>query len=102
METKKWLFKGDNLRGKKRDTYHGLKAGLLTSMCYPNAGCPQLRVCNDFLTYLFHLRNLSDDIDNRGTLVTADVVLNSLYHPHSFRSPARVGKMTRECVPLPR
>ena len=102
VETKKWLFKGDNLRGKKRDAYHGLKAGLLTSMCYPNAGCPQLRVCNDFLTYLFHLDNLSDDMDNRGTLVTADVVLNSLYHPHSFRSPARVGKMTRECVPLPR
>jgi hypothetical protein len=95
-ETKRWLFKGGNLTGKKRDAFHGLKAGLLTSMCYPDAGCPQLRVCNDFLTYLFHLDNLSDDMDNRGTRSTADVVLNSLYHPHTDRSPARVGKMTRE------
>ncbi|KAF8155792.1 isoprenoid synthase domain-containing protein [Crassisporium funariophilum] len=95
-ETKKWLFKGDNLVGKKRDAYHGLKCGLLTSMCYPDAGCPQLRVCNDFLTYLFHLDNLSDDMDNRGTLTTADEVLNSLYHPHTWRSTARVGKMTRD------
>ncbi|KAJ7906287.1 isoprenoid synthase domain-containing protein [Mycena leptocephala] len=65
-------------------------------MCYPDAGCPQLRVCNDFLTYLFHLDNLSDDMDNRSTKATADVVLNSLYHPHTWRSPARVGKMTRD------
>jgi hypothetical protein len=67
-------------------------------MCYPNAACPQLRLCNDFLTYLFHLDNLSDDMDNRGTMTTADVVLNSLYHPQAFNTPARAGKMTREYV----
>jgi len=97
-ETKRWLFKGDNLKGKKRDAFHGLKAGLLSAICYPDAGCPQLRLVNDFLTYLFHLDNLSDDMDNRGTRATADVVLNSLYHPYTSRSQARVGKMTREYV----
>lgn len=102
-ETKKWLFQGDNLVGKARDKYHGLKAGLLTSMCYPDAAAPQLRVCNDYLTYLFHLDNLSDDMDNYGTTTTADAVLNSLYHPYTYRCPARVGRMTRECViPRPR
>jgi hypothetical protein len=34
---------------KKRRSFHGLKAGLLTSMCYPDAGYPQLRVCCDFM-----------------------------------------------------
>ncbi|KAH9478347.1 Sesquiterpene synthase Agr1 [Psilocybe cubensis] len=96
VETKKWLFKDGNLLGKKREAYHGLKCGLLTSMCYPDAGYGQLRVVNDFLTYLFHLDNLSDDMDNRGTRTTADEVLNSLYHPHTWRSSARVGKMTRD------
>ncbi|KAG6868137.1 hypothetical protein C0993_007260 [Termitomyces sp. T159_Od127] len=95
-ETKWWLFKGGNLNGKKRDAFHGLKAGLLTAMTYPDAAYPQLRVCNDFLTYLFHLDNLSDDMDNRGTRSTADVVLNSLYHPYSYRGSERVGKMTRD------
>ncbi|KAJ7598925.1 isoprenoid synthase domain-containing protein [Mycena floridula] len=94
--TKKWLFKDGNLMGRKKDSYHGLKAGLLTAMCYPKAGAPQLRVCNDFLTYLFHLDNLSDDMDHNGTQTTADVVLNSLYHPNTYHSPARVGKMTRD------
>ena len=97
-ETKRWLFKGGNLKGKVRDAFHGLKAGLLSAMCYPDAGCPQLRVVNDFLTYLFHLDNLSDDMDNRGTRTTGDVVLNSLHHPHTDRTPARVGRMTREYV----
>ena len=95
-ETKQWLFKGGNLTGKKRESFHGLKAGLLTAMTYPGAAFPQLRVCNDFLTYLFHLDNLSDDMDNSGTRTTADVVLNSLYHPHTYNSPERVGKMARE------
>lgn len=95
-ETKKWLFKDNNLLGQKRNTYHGLKCGVLTSMCYPDAGYPQLRAVNDFLTYLFHIDNLSDDMDNRGTCSTADEVLNSLYHPNTWRSSARVGKMTRD------
>ncbi len=67
-------------------------------MTYPDAGCSQLRVVNDYLTYLFHLDNLSDDMDNTGTLSTADEVLNSLYHPRTWNSSARVGKMTREYV----
>jgi hypothetical protein len=52
-------------------------------MCYLDAGCLQLHVCNNFLTYLFHLDNLSDDMDDRSTKTTADVVLNVLYHPHT-------------------
>ncbi|KAF4583483.1 Sesquiterpene synthase 2 [Pleurotus pulmonarius] len=94
-QSKRWLFRGDNLTGKKRDAYHGLKAGLLTSMCYPNAGFPQLRVCCDFMNYLFHLDNLSDDMDNRGTKSTADVVLNALYNPKMHQTK-RVGKMTKD------
>ncbi len=97
-ETKRWLFTSGNLMGQKRANYHGLKCGLLSAMCYPGAACPQLRVCNDFLTYLFHLDNLSDDMDKSGTQTTADVVLNTLYHPHSYHSPTRVSKMTKEYV----
>ncbi|KIY47372.1 terpenoid synthase [Fistulina hepatica ATCC 64428] len=96
-ETKRWLFYGDNrLTGKRRDAFHGLNAGLLTAMCYPDAGYSQLRVCNDFLTYLFHLDNLSDDMDNNSTTTTADVVLNTLYHPHTYHTPARVGKLAKD------
>ncbi len=96
VETKKWLFKGDNLCTAQQDAFHGLKAGLLTSMCYPNAGYPQLRAVNDFLTYLFYLDNLSDDMDNRGTKFIGDAVMNSLYHPYAHRSSTRAGRMAAE------
>ena len=97
-ETKKWLFKGNNFCSTRRDSFHGLKAGLLTSMCYPNAAYPQLRAVNDFLTYLFFLDNLSDDMDNRGTKFIGDAVMNSLYYPYAHRSSTRVGQMAAEYV----
>jgi len=65
-------------------------------MTYPDAAYPQLRVCNDFLTYLFHLDNLSDDMSDRGTKSVGDAVMNALYHPKKYRATTRIGKMTQE------
>ncbi|OAX41622.1 terpenoid synthase [Rhizopogon vinicolor AM-OR11-026] len=96
VESKRWLFRGDDLSQKSRKAIHGLKAGRLTSMCYPDVGFPQLRVCCDFLTYLFHLDNLSDDMDNAGTKYVADLVLNSLHHPYHYYSSARLNRMTKD------
>ncbi|CCM03258.1 uncharacterized protein FIBRA_05385 [Fibroporia radiculosa] len=96
VESKRWLFRGGNLSQRKRDAFHGLKAGYLTSMCYPLAGYPQLRVSCDFMNYLFHLDNISDEMNDRGTLGTANTVLNTLYNPHTSRPDSRVGKMTRD------
>lgn len=98
VESKQWLFRGGDLSERKRDAFHGLKAGYLTSMCYPLAGYPQLRVCCDFMNYLFHLDNISDEMDHRGTLGTAINVMDPLYHPESSRPTTRVGKMTKEYV----
>ncbi|EIW78546.1 terpenoid synthase [Coniophora puteana RWD-64-598 SS2] len=95
-ECKQWLFSGDQLSDAKRRAFHGLKAGKLTAMCYPEAGYPQLRVCCDFMNYLFHLDNLSDDMDIRGTQQVSDVVINSLYHPYTFYAPARLNRMTKD------
>ncbi|KAL0957482.1 hypothetical protein HGRIS_001275 [Hohenbuehelia grisea] len=66
-----------------------------TSMCYPNAGAPQLRVCCDFMNYLFHLDNLSDDMDASGTTATANAVLNALYNP-TMHQNKRVSRMTKD------
>jgi hypothetical protein len=40
--------------------------------------------------------NLSDDMDMTGTQTTADVVMNSLYHPDTYRTSSRVGRMAKE------
>ncbi|KAI0792424.1 isoprenoid synthase domain-containing protein [Abortiporus biennis] len=95
-ECKQWLFRGGNLVEKAKNAFHGLKAGLLTSMCYPKAAYPQLRVCCDFMNWLFHLDNISDDMNDRGTVRTGVDIMNTLYHPHSYLPQSRVGKMTRD------
>lgn len=98
IDSKKWLFSGDNLDERSRRAFHGLKAGQLTAMCYPKSGYPQLRAVSDFLNWLFHLDNLSDDMDNRSIAEVANVVMNSLHHPHTFHSNARLCRLTKEYV----
>lgn len=93
-----WLMRGGNMSEKKRKAYHGLKAGLLTSMCYPEAQYTELRVCCDYINYLFHLDNISDCMDERGTNRTAEVVMGVLRSPKKYKTSTRIGRMTRECV----
>jgi hypothetical protein len=95
-ESVEWISRGDELDQKKRQSFHDLKAGLLASLCYPDASYQQLRVCCDYVNYLWHLDDLSDDMDDRGTKAIADEVLNSLYHPDSYQSSSRIGRMTKE------
>ncbi|KAF9239816.1 isoprenoid synthase domain-containing protein [Melanogaster broomeanus] len=97
IESKRWLFQGDpHLDERSRHDFHGLKAGQLTATCYPNVGYPQLRVCSDFMNWLFHLDNLSDDMDKRGVREISNVVMNSLYHPHTYHSTARLSRMSKD------
>jgi hypothetical protein len=45
-----WLLAGlGDIPERKKEAYAGLKAGLLTSMCYPDAPLEQLQVCCDFV-----------------------------------------------------
>ncbi|KAF9256079.1 terpenoid synthase [Marasmius fiardii PR-910] len=95
-ETKKWLLQCSDKVGKlTRQEYKGQKYGLLSATVYPRAAYPQLRVCNDILVYLFHLDDLSDDIDVNETISISDVIMDVLYHPGRYSAP-RIGKMTRD------
>ena len=96
-KSRTWFFRSDpDLNEVKHDGYDRLNPGLLAAMVYPHAGCPQLRVCIDFLAYIFYLDNLTDDMDNRDSYAVGDIILNSFYHPCSFKSSAKLGVMAAE------
>ena len=65
-------------------------------MCYPYAGFDRLRVCCDFMNYLFHLDDLSDDMTHVDTRNVANDVMNSLYCHNTYESNTRVSTLTRE------
>ncbi|KAI0760326.1 terpenoid synthase [Fomes fomentarius] len=94
-ESKNWLLSGCRLRAKKRAAFHGLKGGLLTAMCYPLAEYEQLRVCCDYINYLFHLDNICDEMDDRKTVSTASEVIGALRDPHGFQPSSAVGRLTQ-------
>lgn len=50
------------------------------------------------MNYLFHIDDLSDDMDNTGTAGTADDIMTALYHPSMYSPKTRVGRMTSEYV----
>ena len=93
-----WLVRQGNLSVKKQRSLHGLKSGLITSMCYPDAPEYELRVCCDYINYLFHLDNISDSMDGVGTVNTQEVVMGSLRNPATYKSSSRVSRMTKEYV----
>ncbi|KAF8553321.1 terpenoid synthase [Imleria badia] len=96
IESNRWLLNGDpDLDEAARRAFHALKAGTLAAMSYSRAGYPLLRVCSVFVNWIFHLENLSDDMDNHGIDNVANVVTNSIHHPHTYRSPARLNRITK-------
>ena len=94
-ESKQWLLRGCRLKKKKRAAFHGLKGGLLTAMCYPLAEYDELRVCCDWINYLFHLDNICDEMDDRTTVSTASEIIGALRDPHNFQASSAVGRLTQ-------
>ncbi|KAG5352979.1 Alpha-muurolene synthase [Termitomyces sp. Mn162] len=77
---------------KGRRALHGLKAGELAAFCYHNATSERLRVVSDFLTYLFHLDNISDGMMTQETDVLSDVVMNALWFSDRYMPTTTSGK----------
>ncbi|KZT69831.1 terpenoid synthase [Daedalea quercina L-15889] len=89
----KWLDEGcPELLPKKRAALYGLKSGILTAHCYPDADDERLRVVADFLVYLFHLDNISDKLAVHGTEQLANVVMNAHWLPERYAPTRSPGK----------
>ncbi|EJC98233.1 terpenoid synthase [Fomitiporia mediterranea MF3/22] len=90
-----WLYSQGSLGARKFMKLRGLKCGLLSAMTYPVAPANELRVVCDFLSFLFHLDDLSDDMNNSETLDTRKLVIGSIYDP-GFAADTKVGRMARD------
>lgn len=90
-----WMYSQGSLGGKKLIALRGLKCGLLAAMTYPDAPANELRLACDFLSFLFHLDDLSDGMDRSGAMDTRKLVIGSICDP-MFESGTKVGRMARE------
>jgi len=116
-ECKTWMINGSNISRKEKtlNSLHGLKAGgplsnlllryalgsylvvllELTCACYPTVPLRKLRVCCDFMNWLFHLDDLSDDMDDGSTVTIGNEVMTTYHHPDAYEPKTHVGKLTK-------
>lgn len=96
-QSERWLLEEANFSSKKRQIFMGLKAGELTSSCYPNAEPFYLQVTADFMGYLFTLDDWSDEFDVNDTYGLADCVMNALRDPIDFQTNKNAGILAKRC-----
>lgn len=119
-ESKAWMINGSNIshNDKALNSFHGLKAGGLFSIllhpyvllshfivwlelacaCYPLIPLHKLRVCADFMNWLWHIDDISDDMDDRSTVTIENEVMATYYHPDTYIPETSVGKLTKRFV----
>ena len=51
------------------------------------------------MNWLFHLDDLSDDMDDRSTLAIGNEVMTTYYHPDVYNPVTHVGNLTKRFVP---
>lgn len=98
-ECTEWFCKYHNDR-KKRDDFFRTNGTLLACLSFPDAAYPQLRTCSDFLNWLFHLDNLTDDMSDEGTSYIGLDIMNTLRFPERHTPVTREGEMAKESVPV--
>ncbi|PAV15125.1 terpenoid synthase [Pyrrhoderma noxium] len=95
VQSDNWISEQSNFSTNRRYNLRGLKCGLLAAMTYPDAPAPELRTCCDFLSFLFHIDDLSDDMDGGGTLSTRKAVIGSFFDT-SREADTTVGRIGRD------
>ena len=59
-----------------------------------------MRVVCDFTVWLFHLDDLSDDMDDKSVGSIGNEVMAAFYQPHTYDPKSYVGKLTKWFVSL--
>ncbi|KAH9902971.1 terpenoid synthase [Cubamyces lactineus] len=94
-QSEEWLLSMANFSEKQRAKFLTLNAGLLSGMCYIDCTFDELRVCTDFMNFLFTLDDWTDEFDTTGTRGLAECVMNTLYHPHTYHSDTAAHRLTK-------
>ncbi|KAH7884778.1 isoprenoid synthase domain-containing protein [Phlebopus sp. FC_14] len=93
--SEKWLLEGSRLVEPKVTKFMGLKAGELTAACYPNTDACHLRVCSDFMNWLFNMDDWLDEFDVEGTWGMRECCIGAFRDPIHFQTEKLAGQMCK-------
>ncbi|KAJ8594981.1 terpenoid synthase, partial [Rhizopogon salebrosus TDB-379] len=93
--SEQWLLNGARLAEPRVTKFMGLHAGELTAACYPDADAFHLRVCSDFLNWLFNMDDWLDEFDVDGTREMRECCIAAFRDPVNFQTDKLGGKMCK-------
>ncbi len=97
-KSERWFLGYAQHPEKKCIAFMGLKAGELTASCYPDANADRLRVCDDFMNYLFNLDDWLDEFDVDDTNGMRDCCIGGMLNPRGFETDKKAGLLTKSYV----
>lgn len=96
--SEQWLLQGARLVEPRVTKFMGLKAGELTASCYPDADAFHLRVCSDFMNWLFNMDDWLDEFDVTDTWGMRESCIGAFRDPIHFETSKLGGLMSKSWV----
>ncbi|KAG2749955.1 terpenoid synthase [Suillus brevipes Sb2] len=93
--SEQWLLHGARLAEPRVTVFMGLHAGELTAACYPDADAFHLRVCSDFMNWLFNMDDWLDEFDVDSTWGMRECCISSFRDPINSQAETLGGKMCK-------
>ncbi|KAG2145306.1 isoprenoid synthase domain-containing protein [Suillus bovinus] len=93
--SEQWLLHGAHLAEPRVTKFMGLHAGELTAACYPDSDAFHLRVCSDFMNWLFNLDDWLDEFDTDDTWGMRECCISAFRDPINFQTEKLAGKMCK-------
>jgi len=98
--SEQWLLNGARLTEPEITAFMGLHAGEFTAACYPDGDASHLRVCSDFVNWLFSIDDWMDGSDVDDTWGMRECCMSAFRDPINFHMEKRGAKMCKSYVDL--
>ncbi|KAG1731134.1 isoprenoid synthase domain-containing protein [Suillus lakei] len=93
--SEQWLLNSARLEEPKVTAFMGLLAGELGAAIYPGADAFHLRVCADFLNWLFTMDDWLDECDVDGAMGMRECCISAFRDPINFQTDKLGGMMCK-------
>ncbi|KZT50890.1 terpenoid synthase [Calocera cornea HHB12733] len=87
-----WITSACKFSEKQKRTASRMKLGTLAAMVYPDCELPDLRVCTDFMHYLFYTDDLTDAMTMDEAIRVKETIIDVLRHQYHYIEQVEAGK----------
>jgi hypothetical protein len=94
--TKQWLLNGGYMAGRALDQFSTNRFPVFASLVFPKASPSHIRVCSDFLSWVYYVDDPGEAMKPEEVKVVADMIFDSFRNPDAVHSGDNVCRMTRE------